>query len=264
MKKSVFLIKKMDCPSEEQMIRMKLSELPGITNLHFDLPGRKLDVFHDTEIDAIEKTIAGLNLDSNLLETGESDEITGEKYDINERRLLIYVLLINFSLFIVEVIAGYLAGSMGLIADSLDMLADAIVYGLSLYAVGHAVARKKQIAKIAGYFQFILAILGFFEVIRRFLGFEQIPVFETMIIVSLIALSGNVASLILLSKAKDTGAHMKASWIFTSNDVIANLGVIIAGVLVYLLISPVPDLIIGSLVFLLVARGAYRIYQLSN
>jgi Co/Zn/Cd efflux system component len=153
---------------------------------------------------------------------------------------------------------------MGLVADSLDMLADSIVYALSLYAVGHTISRKKKIAKLAGYFQFILAILGFLEVIRRFLGFEEIPVFQTMIVISIIALTGNILSLLILQKAKDSGAHMKASWIFTSNDVIVNLGVILAGILVFYTSSNKPDLIIGSIVFLLVARGAYRIYNLSK
>lgn len=181
-----------------------------------------------------------------------------------ERTVLITVLIINFSLFMVELITGFFSRSMGLVADSLDMLADSVVYGLSLYAVGHAVSRKKKIARISAYFQFILAIAGFAEVIRRFLGFEKIPIFQTMIGVSIIALLGNAVCLIIMHKHKDKGAHLKASWIFTSNDVIVNLGVIMAGVLVYLTRSNKPDLIIGSMVFILVARGAYRIFKLSK
>ena len=74
---------------------------------------------------------------------------------------------------------------MGLVADSLDMLADASVYGLSLFAVGASNIRKKKIAKLAGYFQITLALIGFIEVIRRFLGFEKLPDFSTMIIVKI-------------------------------------------------------------------------------
>ena len=153
---------------------------------------------------------------------------------------------------------------MGLIADSLDMLADAIVYALSLLAVGAAVSRKKKVAGISGYFQMALAVLGFFEVIRRFVGYGEIPVFQTMIIVSALALVGNGISLYLIYKAKSEDAHMKASWIFTSNDIIVNLGVIVAGVLVYATNSRYPDLIIGSIVFLVVIRGAIRILKLSK
>ena len=139
---------------------------------------------------------------------------------------------------------------MGLVADSLDMLADAFVYGISLFAVGGTLVRKKKIAKIAGYFQITLAVVGFVEVLRRFLGVEKMPDFSTMIIVSVFALIANGICLYLLQKSKSKEAHMQASMIFTSNDVVINLGVIIAGVLVNYLDSNKPDLIIGTIVFL--------------
>jgi Co/Zn/Cd efflux system component len=243
---------------------MKLQHIPSIEQLPFDIPDRKLSIIHAGDGRLIENTISELKLDSNLLETIEISEVPQEKSTRVEKRVLIMVLLINFTLFFLELTTGFISKSMGLVADSLDMLADSIVYALSLYAVGHTISRKKKIAKLAGYFQFILAILGFLEVIRRFLGFEEMPIFQTMIIISIIALIGNILSLLILQKAKDSGVHMKASWIFTSNDVIVNLGVIIAGILVFYTSSNKPDLIIGSIVFLLVARGAHRIYNLSK
>ena len=154
---------------------------------------------------------------------------------------------------------------MGLVADSLDMLADAFVYGISLYAVGGTLARKKNIALTAGYFQLTLAIIGFIEVLRRFFFSQGVPDFMTMVIVSAFALLANAACLYLLQRAKGKEeAHMKASLIFTSNDVIINLGVILAAALVYLLESSLPDLVIGSIVFVLVIRGARRILQLGK
>lgn len=74
-----------------------------------------------------------------------------------------------------------MANSMGLVADSLDMLADSIVYWLSLFAVGEAVSRKKNVARAAGYFQLALAVLGFAEVIRRYAGHGETPNFQLMI-----------------------------------------------------------------------------------
>jgi Co/Zn/Cd efflux system component len=144
------------------------------------------------------------------------------------------------------------------------MLADSIVYGLSLFAVGGTATRKKNIAGVAGYFQIALAILGFMEVIRRFTGQGEAPDFHTMIAISLLALAGNASCFYLLQKSKSKEAHMQASMIFTSTDVIVNLGVITAGVLVYLTGSKIPDLVIGTIVFILVGRGAYRILQLSK
>ena len=144
------------------------------------------------------------------------------------------------------------------------MLADALVYGLSLLAVGATVSRKKRIAGISGYFQMILAVLGFSEVIRRFIGLDMPPDFQIMIIVSVFALMGNALCLYLLQKSKSEEAHMKASMIFTSNDVIINSGVILAAILVNVLNSNKPDLIIGTIVFIIVIRGAMRILKLSR
>jgi Co/Zn/Cd efflux system component len=181
-----------------------------------------------------------------------------------QRKLLWTVLLINLIFFILEGLTGFFSKSMGLIADSLDMLADAIVYGISILAIGGTIRLKKNIAKIAGYFQVILAILGFLEVIRRFVQDVEIPIFSTMIIISIFALIGNGICLFLLQKSKSSEAHMQASLIFTSNDVIINLGVIVAGILVYNLKSNLPDLIIGAIVFILVLQGAMKILSLSK
>jgi Co/Zn/Cd efflux system component len=159
---------------------------------------------------------------------------------------------------------GLISKSMGLVADSLDMFADAAVYGLSLLAVGKAISRKKFVAKLAGYFQFTLAVIGFVEVLRRFIGSEGLPDFQTMIIVSIFALIGNVASLMILQKTKSKEAHVQASMIFTSNDIIVNGGVIAAGILVNLLDSRIPDLIIGGIVFSVVIRGSFRILKLAK
>jgi Co/Zn/Cd efflux system component len=264
MQKSTFKVIKMDCPGEEQMIRMKLQARGSVKQLEFDLPGRLVFVYHEGEVDALTQALASLELNSTLLKTEEVPVPEAARGESGERKLLKAVLAINLWFFLLEVITGFIAHSMGLIADSLDMLADAIVYALSLSAVGMASAHKKKIAKISGYFQLVLAIFGFLEVVRRFLGFAGTPVFQTMIFISILALIGNVSSLLILQRSKSQEAHMQASWIFTSNDVLANVGVIIAGILVYFTHSRYPDLIIGLMIFLVVARGSYRIMQLSK
>ncbi|MBS1636439.1 MAG: cation transporter [Bacteroidetes bacterium] len=263
MKKSTIYISKMDCPSEENMIRMKLDGQEFV-KLDFDIPNRNLFVYHEGEITPIYEAITDLNLGASLINTEESEIFFIDPDHSKEKKLLWTVLLINLSLFVLEFITGFFSRSMGLVADSLDMLADAIVYGLSLYAVGHVAAKKKRVAKISGYFQMALALFGIIEVIRRFLGFEEVPVFQSMIIISLFALIGNTVSLYLLQKSKSKEAHMQASMIFTSNDVIVNIGVIVAGIFVYFTNSKFPDLLIGSIVFLLVAKGAVRILKLAK
>jgi Co/Zn/Cd efflux system component len=186
------------------------------------------------------------------------------KEENNQKNLLWIVFIINFAFFIIEMFTGIISGSMGLVADSLDMLADSFVYGLSIYAVGGSLIKKKKVAKTAGYFQIILAVIGFTEIIRRFLGHEELPNFKTMITISVLALIANAICLLLLQRSKSNEPHMKASMIFTSNDIIINLGVITAGALVYFLNSGIPDLIIGTLVFVIVIRGALTILKLGK
>lgn len=264
MYKTVFYVSKMDCPSEENLIRMKLEGIKEIEHLDFDLERRQLAVFHLAQNPNIELILADLQLGTTRMETTETEEILAMDDKMLQTRLLRAVLLINFAFFLIEIISGFLSNSMGLVADSLDMLADAIVYGLSLWAVGGAVSRKKNVATLSGYFQLLLAGIGIAEVIRRFIGFENLPDFRVMVVVSFLALLANLACLYLLQKSKSREAHMKASMIFTSNDVIINAGVIVAGVLVLVTRSKYPDLIVGALVFILVVRGALRILKLGK
>ncbi len=264
MQKTEFKISKMDCPSEENLIRMKLNEIVGIKKLDFDIPNRYLTVYHNDQLDKINNAIESLNLGGQKVSTEEIENIDIEE-NMNQRRVLWYVLIINFLFFIIELSSGILSRSMGLVADSLDMLADSFVYALSLIAVGGTLIKKKRVASLAGYFQITLALLGFIEVVRRFTGTEKFPDFNTMILVSVFALIANGICLYLLQKSKSKHeAHMKASMIFTSNDVIINLGVILAGILVKLLNSNIPDLAVGTIVFLIVIQGARRILNLAK
>lgn len=268
MKKTTFKIPRMDCSAEEQLVRMKLDGYPDIKKLDFDLPARTLEVYHQGDVKPIESNLLELNLGSQLVDSINQDSFDDDHNlsadTAKERKMLWIVLLINAGAFLLEFITGFIARSMGLVADSLDMLADALVYALSLYAVGRAASSKKRIAGISGYLQLALAVFGMIEVVRRFIGQEETPDFGLMIGISVIALIGNAISLYLIQQAKSKEAHMQASYIFTSNDVIVNIGVIIAGALVYFTNSKIPDLVIGAIVFVIVARGAFNILKLSK
>lgn len=266
--RSHFSIPKMDCPSEENLIRLKLQGF-SIVQLEFDLDKRELIVFHSHALPPIELALSSLGFGAKLLccesLAVNSIEIDSAKNEQSQKKLLIAVLIINFCFFLIELISGLFSASLGLIADSLDMLADAMVYGISLAVIGATISRKKSVAKVAGILQITLAIIGFSEVLRRFFGMEYLPEFRTMIIVSLLALSANTASLVLLRKSKGKNeAHMRASMIFTSNDIIINIGVVFAAILVQFFQSPLPDLLIGLFVFIIVLRGAKSILSLSK
>jgi Co/Zn/Cd efflux system component len=177
-----------------------------------------------------------------------------------ERRTLLFLIAINGVMFVVELAAGWVAQSMGLIADSLDMLADAGVYGIALLAVGSSALAKARAAAASGSLQLGLAGLVLLEVARKSIHGSE-PVSSLMIGVSLVALTANVACLYLLRKHRHGEVHMRASWIFSTTDVQANVGVIIAGVLVSLTGSSAPDLILGALVCAIVARGGIRVLR---
>ncbi|WP_421654331.1 cation transporter [Leptothermofonsia sp. ETS-13] len=177
-----------------------------------------------------------------------------------QRKTLGWLLAINASMFVLEFGTGLLAGSTALVADSLDMFADATVYSIALYAVGRSTAAKKRAAGLSGLFQVGLALLVLADVVRRFvLGSDPEPTW--MVGIGLLALAANTVCLLLIAKHRQGEIHMRASWIFSKNDVIANLGVIAAGFLVSFTGSRLPDLVIGLIVAAIVLRGGIAILR---
>ncbi len=161
-------------------------------------------------------------------------------------------------MFVAELVTGIIGESMGLIGDSLDMLADATVYGIGLYAVGRAASVKIRAAFLSGVFQIALAVGVAGEIVRRVIwGSDPEPLY--MVTISLVALVANVVCLILISKYRSGEVHMRASWLFSRNDVIANIGVVCGGLLVYSLETRWPDLVIGAAIVGVVLRGGLTI-----
>jgi cation transport ATPase len=266
---SVYTVPKMDCPSEERMIRLALNGFEKIRTLSFDLSNRQLEVVHDGETDPITAKLATLGLGASLEKTVAASPETiraAEGSTANatqESGTLRWLLGINTLLFVLEMSAGLIAQSTGLIGESLDNFADAAVYGLALYAVGHSVKMQVRVAHLAGVLQMILAVGVLAEVVRRFV-FGSEPESLVMIAIAFVALIANTSCLLLISKHREGGAHMKASWIFSANDVVINLGVITAGALVAWTGSNYPDLIIGTIAGVIVLNGARRILALKG
>lgn len=181
-----------------------------------------------------------------------------ELKDNQQKTVLYWLLAINATMFVFEIGFGWLSESTALIADSLDMLADAIVYAIALYAVGKSIQHKANAALVSGYFQLGLGVLILMDIARRLYG-ESEPHSWFMIGVGMVALVANMICLILIRKHNNDEVHMRASWIFSANDVIANLGVVIAGILVMVLEQRWPDIVIGCIISVLILRGAYRI-----
>ena len=265
---SEYLVPKMDCPSEEGLIRTALSGSHLAQALEFDLPSRRVVVYHNGDTDAITERIVSLGLGAEYLGSSAVSAEQMNRHQSGAREMaqresgvLKLLLLVNAIMFVVEFVAGWWAQSTGLLADSLDMFADAAVYGVALYAVGHSAKTKVRAAHFAGWLQLFLALIALSEVGRRFI-FGSEPESVLMIGFGLLALVANTTCLTLIARSKDSGAHMKASWIFSANDVIANLGVVLGGVLVGWTGSRYPDLIIGLIVGVIVLNGARRILSI--
>ena len=259
---SRFHVAEMDCAAEEQLVRMALSDIDGINRVSVDLGQRDVVIDHDTSPAAI-----GTALDALRLGTRHVDDISkiappGDEQ--RERSALIFALVVNAGFFVGELTVGAISRSMGLIADALDMGADAGVYALSLVAVGTATARKKRLARTSGFVQLGLAAIGLAEVIRRFFAATELPDPGSMIVMSLLALAGNVATLLVLQRVRSGEAHLQASWIFTANDIKVNVLVIGAAIGVIVTDSQIPDLVAGGIIFAVVANGARRILDISR
>lgn len=189
-----------------------------------------------------------------------SCECKTEAEEVQQKGTLIALLLINAAMFGAEIVCGIIADSTGLIADSLDMLADALVYGISLCAVGRSALGRARAAHWSGIFQIILAACVATDIVRRFIyGSEPDSVF--MYVVGAVALAANITCLRLIYRHRRGQVHMRASWIFSKNDVLANLGVIIAGILVHFTGTRWPDIVIGLMITVIVLRGGIEILR---
>lgn len=259
-----FRVSRMDCAAEERLVRMRLDAVAGVRRVDVDLDQRTVVVEHDDDVAEIAAALTSLDLDSSELDEHDTSAPGPAVDPRREHRALLIALGINAAFFAGELAAGVLARSLSLIADSLDMAADASVYALSLVAVGQSVSRKRRLATASGFLQLGLAVVGLIAVVRRFLIDVELPDVTTMIVMSLLALGGNVVVIVVLRRVRTGDVHLEASWIFTANDIKVNLLVIVAAVAVAATDSAVPDLIAGAVIFVIVANGARRILAISR
>lgn len=263
MNKSQLRIPKMDCAAEERLVRMAVEGELSVHRIDADLGARTVDVYHDGPVDEIVRRLEPLNLGAQVVETALFEGELGELPPTNaaQTRTLQIALAINGGMFLAESVGGYVADSSALIADSLDMFADAAVYAIALYGVGKAASGQIKAAHVSGWLQMTLAAGALFEVVRRAVVGSD-PESSLMMGVAAVALVANATTMWLLARHRGSGAHMKASWIFTTNDVLANIGVIVGAVLVRVTGTAIPDLIVGGAIALLVFSGALRILRL--
>jgi cation diffusion facilitator family transporter len=170
------------------------------------------------------------------------------------------VLAINAVMFVVELTAGLLGHSVSLVADSLDMLGDALVYGFSLYVVARGAAMKARAALFKGVIMagFGLFVLG--QALYRIV-FPQLPVFEAIGAIGLLALATNSVCLYLLWRHRADDINMSSIWLCSRNDIIANVSVLFAAAGVWFTQSGWPDIVVGLALAALFLRSALHVLR---
>ncbi len=177
-----------------------------------------------------------------------------------ERRVLQTALGLNATMAVIGGLAGWVAQSTGLLADALDMLSDATAYAIALLAIGRSALFKIRAATLSGGILLVLGVAVLFEVGRRAIYGAE-PLSEWMIGTAVLSLVVNLTVLRLLAPMKSGEVHLRATWLFTRADVVANLGVILAGLLILWLGVPYPDYVIGTLIGLYVIKEAVEILR---
>ena len=181
-----------------------------------------------------------------------------EKLQARQSKTLKLVLGINLGMFMVELVAGIMARSTALLGDSLDMLGDALAYGFSLYVVSRNDAWKAGSALIKG---LIMAFFGLFVLGAAVyhLLYPEIPHFETIGLIGLLALSANGVCLLLLWQHRAEDINMRSVWLCSRNDIVANVSVLVAAIGVWATHSQWPDLIVGVGIAALFLRSAFHV-----
>lgn len=176
----------------------------------------------------------------------------------DQRRVLTIVLAINAIMFAGEFTAGVIAGSVALMADAVDMFGDAMVYGLSLYALDRSERWRNGAAVAKGVFILVFG-LGVLVQVGIKIQTGVPPSSFTMLWVGALALAANLVCLALLWRFRKQDLNMSSTFECSRNDVLANCGVLVAAVGVALLNSPWPDILVGVVIAGLFLRSAYRV-----
>ncbi len=185
---------------------------------------------------------------------------TFDGMDPRYKRILWIVIVINAVMFVVEMTAGQLAGSQALQADALDFLGDAATYGISLAAIGASIAVRTNAALFKSMTLFAMGIWVLGSTIYK-VFFVGVPEAHIMGIIGFLALSANVASVLLLVKYKDGDANVRSVWLCSRNDAIGNVAVMIAALAVWGTATGWPDLIVAGIMAGLFLTSATQIMR---
>ncbi|HEY3825579.1 MAG TPA: cation transporter [Bryobacteraceae bacterium] len=197
-------------------------------------------------------------MSANCCTQTHEDQLPDSRY----RRVLWVVLAINGAMFLVEIIAGVVAGSTSLQADALDFLADSANYGISLFVVGMTLRFRASAALAKGV---TMGLFGLWVLSTAFrhAASGTVPEAATMGAVGIVALLANAASFVLLWAYRGGDSNMRSVWLCSRNDVIGNFAVLLAALGVFSSGKGWPDIFVALLMACFALQGAWLVIRLA-
>jgi len=174
------------------------------------------------------------------------------------RRALWIVVALNLGFGVLEAVGGFVANSQALKADSLDFLGDGSITLIGLLALAWSAKARAQVALVQGLFLAVLGVgvIGF----AAWRALHAIPPeADLMGGIGVAALGVNVAAAVVLARFREGDANVRAIWLFSRNDALANVAVIAAAGLVAWTGSAWPDIAVAVVIALLFLHSAREI-----
>jgi len=168
------------------------------------------------------------------------------------------VIGLNGGMFLIELLAGKLAGSQALQADALDFLGDSLTYGMSLAVIGMSLKVRATAAMVKGISLLLMGLWVFVTTLYQVM-FLDVPKAEVMGVIGLMALATNLGSVLLLRRYKDGDANVRSVWLCSRNDAIGNVAVMGASLMVFVTDSAWPDILVAIAMAGLFLRSAQLI-----
>lgn len=255
----------MDCPSCAGKIEAAAKTVAGVEDIKVSTATQVLTLRAsqpETQLPKVEKAVDGIGYKLTRLEADEDDDLPKNLAHTTPayRRALWIVVLLNVGYGLAEMVGGVIAGSQALKADALDFLGDGLITFLGLLAIGWGMAWRARSALLQGFFLGALGLGVLANTVYRVIVLQQ-PEAELMGILGAIALVVNIVAALILLPHRTGDANVRAVWLFSRNDAIGNLAVVVAAGLVLWTESPYPDLVVAVVIASLFLQSAFTIIR---
>ncbi len=256
----------MDCSACATKIEGVARKVAGVEDVRVSIASQEMTLRLDDKanpLPELEHAIAGLGYQ--LARLGAEGDDDGKIPDLSHitpayKRALGIVVLLNAGYGLVEIVGGFVAGSQSLQADALDFIGDGVISLLGLIAVGWGLAARAKAALLQGGFLGVLGVVVLVTTVYRVFFLQQ-PEAQLMGIFGSIALAVNIMAAVVLLPHRHGDANVRAVWLFSRNDAIGNVAVVIAAVLVAWTQTPWPDLLVAAVIAGLFLQSAYSIIK---